>query len=397
MVYSSGRRPKKLGIAQQKSEPVISRAAVKEEDEDAREEAGSPETSLADVRQALSAPSAIPGIAKSSPGALPPPEKASTEPLVSPEKSDDEAPLEKPSWAQITSPGVSQPHLADAGTVSPLTNDEEDEKMDQDGASSPFDHPAGADEDATPVSSQWDKEDSSSDTTEQAHKPFKGFLRLEEAGEESQLTSDGEEGTSSDTDEEDPIDPSFMAEPMETGPSPSPEEEEPENKENDPTTPTKPPVEDKGRTELPKWIPVPPAVVPEMESERKEDFSATTANGAAPNSPFIFPTREKSTPSSSEDMSRTEELLSSDQEQGQSGYMNSGVSEDTSIVEPCEKRGKGRFLGRGSPDIRRKLKRVSSSEGEPPRKRIADLPDDETNPWRVDFSGESTSFPTIAF
>ena len=393
MVYSSGRRPKKLGIARQKSEPVISRAAVKEEDEDAREEAGSSETSPAVVRQTLSAPSAIPGIVKSSPGALPPPEKASTEPLVSPEKSDDEAPLEKPIWGQSTSPSASQPHLADAGTVSPLTNDEEDEKMDQDGASSPFDHPAGADEDATPVSSQWDKEDSSSDTMEQVDKPFKGFLRLEEAGEESQLTSDGEESTSSDTDEEDAVDPSFMAEPMERGPSPSPEEEEQESKENDPTTPTKPPVEDKSRTELPKWIPVPPAVVPESESERKEDFSDTTANGAAPNSPFIFPNvvsaREKSTPSSSEDMSRTEELLSSDQEQGQSGNMNSGVGEDPSNVEPCEKRGKGRPLGRGSPDIRRKLKRVSSSEGEPPRKRIADLPDDETNPWRVDFSGES--------
>lgn len=375
----------------------MSKAAVKEE-EDKQEEPGSTKSSPAVVRQALSAPSTIPATVKTPPGTFPPLEEKPTAPLASPEKSDEDTSLDDPSWTHSKSPNTSQPHPADAGTISPFTNEEEDEKMDQDGTSSLSDDPAGADakQEDTPLSSQWPKEDSSSDTLEQADNPFKGFLRLENDAEESQLTSDGEEGTSSDTDEEDTGDPPFTAEPMEVGNSPLPEERE--NRQPDHTVNNKNPDEDRSRSELPKWIPVPPAVLPETESESKDDFAATTTNCADPNSQFVFSDlashREKSSLSSCDDTSKTEELPSSDQEQGQRGNVSSATGEEASAVEPSGKRGKGRSMGRGSPEIKRKLKRVSSSEGEPPRKRIADLPDDDTNPWRVDFSGESTWFTT---
>ena len=394
VLYCSGRRPKKLGIVQQKSEPVVRRAAVKEEEEDETEEPCSTDTSPALARQALSAPSTIPAMIKTPPGTLPPPKETLTASHVDPEKSDEETPVDEPSWAQSG---------ADASKISPPTNDEEDEKMEQDGVSSHSNGSAGADakREATPLSSQWPKEDSSSDT-EQADSPLKGFLRLEnDAGEESQLTSDGEEGSSSDTDEDDTVDPPLATEPMEVGNSPSADERE--DRQNDLIARSKQPDEE-SRPELPKWIPVPPAVSPEMESERKEDFSATTANGAVPNSHFVFPDvvvpqREKSTSSSCEDVSKTEELPSSDQEQGQSSTstINSATGEDPSAADPCGKKGKGRLVGRGSPEIRRKLKRASSSDVEPPRKRIADLPDDDTNPWRVDFSGESSWFASPCF
>lgn len=395
-LYCLGRRPKKLGLVRQKSDPLLSRAVVKEE-EGEQEEPHSTESSPALTRKALSTPSAPPVTIKTSAVALPPPKEPTIPSHFDPEKPDEETPLDRPSWAQIGAPIAVPSHFADAAKLSPPVHMEEEEKMseqDHDGTSSHSDDSPGANgrREMTPLISQCHKEDSSPGTPAQTDIPLKALLQHEdEAGEELQLTSDGGEESSSDTDEEDVVDPPFAAEPMEVGKSPSPDVHE--DKRSDSEAPSKQQDEERHTELLLKWIPLPPA--PEVESEGQNDFGATT-DGGAPNSDFAFQDvvsrGEKSTSSSSEDVSKTEELLSSDLEQGQSsnGIANPATREDPNAVEQVGRRGKGRAVGRRSPDVRRKLKRASSAEGESPRKRILDLPDDSTNPWRVDFSGESS-------
>ena len=368
------------------------------EEEDEQEESHSTESSPAVSRKAFSTPSATPVMIKTSTITLPPPKDPPRPSQTGPEKPNEETPVDKPSWAQLEAPTATPSDFADTVKLSPPMHMEEDDKLseqDQEGASSRSEGSFGADtrREMTPLSFQSHKDDSSFGTSAQTDIPPKALLQLEdEAEEELQLTSDGAEGSTSDTDEEEVTDPPFVAEPMEVAKSPSPDIHK--DKLGDSVASSKLQDEDRPTEVLPKWIPVPPAN--EMDSERENGFSTTTDGGGGTNTDFAFQDvishREKSTSSSSEDVSKTEELPSSDMEHGQSsnGTANSATREDPSATEQGGKKGKGRMAGRGSPDVRRKLKRASSTEGESPRKRIADLPDDHTNPWRVDFSGESS-------
>ena len=84
----------------------------------------------------------------------------------------------------------------------------------------------------------------------------------------------------------------------------------------------------------------------------------------------------------------TEDVHSSDQEQqqGQEEF-DTPAKEEESVLSSHSSTSHSKKIHSGSVEGRKKLKRSPRQDEESPRKRIATLPNDATNPWILDFSG----------